>query len=137
LRSGPSSFGTLFGPIWTFWNESCCLTGLIVCTCRVKKRKRGKKQRAKERGGENPNVFVKGSLLPFTKKIPCPTQVWGGCNEEETVRDKERKERKQSTVKKARDKTKYKRTENKPLGRDRQTCGTFTLRCCGCCLFVY
>jgi hypothetical protein len=34
----------------------------------------------------------------FTKKIPCPTQVWGRCNEEETVREKERKERKERKV---------------------------------------
>jgi hypothetical protein len=45
------SFGH-FGPLWTFWNEACCLRGLVVCTCRVKKRKRGKKTKAKRKRRE-------------------------------------------------------------------------------------
>jgi hypothetical protein len=63
--------------------------------------------------------------------------VWGRCKEEETVREKERKERKVNEDKRKEEtKTKNKRQQKKPLGRDRQTCGTFTLRCCGCCLFI-
>jgi hypothetical protein len=106
--------------------------GLIVCTCRVKKKeKRGKKQRLKEkkkeRGG-NPNVFCERFPFTFLPKNTLPYQVWGGCNEEETVRDKERKERKQSKAKKAKKRrdTRQKTKENKRLTRDRQTCGTFT-----------
>jgi hypothetical protein len=129
------SFGH-FGSLWTFWNEAYCLTGLLVCTCRVKKRKRGKKtkaQRKKERGG-NPNVFVKGSLLPFYQKNTLPYPSVGGdvMRKRQIGRNKEKKENRaksKGTNEETQDK-KQKKT-NGWLGTDRHA-GHLPLRCCGC-----
>jgi hypothetical protein len=74
-----------------------------------KKKERGKNKGQKKEAGTQTS-FVKGSLEAFYKKIPCPTQVWGRCNEEETDWEKQRKERKQSKASKG---TKRHKTKNK------------------------
>jgi hypothetical protein len=96
---------------------------------RVKKGKEEKKNKGpkEKRKRRETKRLCEGSLLPFYKKIPCPTQVWGRCNEEETVgRKKEKKENRaksKGTNEETQDK-KQKKTNG--WARDRQTCGTFT-----------
>jgi hypothetical protein len=79
-------------------------------------------------------VEVPFYLLAFYQKNTCPTQVWGRCNEEETVREKERKERKVNEDKRKEERDQDKKQKNgsgETDMRDIYPCG-----CCGCCLFI-
>jgi hypothetical protein len=106
------TFGTLFGPVWTFWNEASCLTGHLVCTCRVKKGKEEKKQRPQRKRREPKRLCER---FPFYKKNTLPYQVWGRCNEEETVREKEREKKEKRAKQRRRDKTKKRKEMRVPL----------------------